>query len=289
MPELFCFGFGYCAQALARSLDREAWRIAGTARNLARARRALPGVAIHAFDGDRPLPDFLAALKAATHVLVSVPPEPEDAVLRWHGRDLAALASLRWLGYLSATSVYGDCGGAWVDETAPVRPSGERGERRAAAEAGWRELWLRHRLPVHIFRLAGLYGPGRSVLDRLRAGTARNIVKPGQQFSRIHAADVAQALAASMARPRAGVIYNLADDEPAAPQDVLAHGARLLGLPVPPPVPLAEADMSSLARSFFEDHRRIDNRLMKQELGVRLRYPTYRQGLAALAKSLAAT
>jgi nucleoside-diphosphate-sugar epimerase len=286
MRRLFCFGLGYCARALIATLDRRAWQVAGTAREVVRARHDLPGIAIHRFDGGQPLAPLAEALAEASHILVSVPPEPEDAVLRCYAPELMALGRLRWLAYLSATSVYGDCGGAWVDETAPVRPTSERGRRRADAEAAWLGLWRDHGLPVHVFRLAAIYGPGRSVLERLQAGTARNVVKPGQVFSRIHGADVAQALAVSMTRPRPGAIYNLADDAPAPTEDVLAHGAALLGLPTPPAQPFASAELSPLARSFFEDSRRIDNRLMKQELGVVLRYPSYRQGLAALAENL---
>ena len=283
MRRLFCFGLGYSARALVRGLDRETWQIAGTARDRERAAAALPGVALHRFDGGRPLADVAATFGGATHILVSIPPDPDDPVLRWHHADLQRLKALRWLGYLSATSVYGDCGGAMVDEQAPVRPSGERGRRRAEGEAAWLGLLQAHGLPVHVFRLAGIYGPGRSVLERLTAGTARHIVKPGQVFSRIHVEDIARTLAASIARPRLGAIYNVADDEPAPPQDVLAFGAALLGLPVPPEEPYRRANLGPLAASYFQDHRRIDNRLLKQELGVVLRYPNYRLGLAAMA------
>jgi nucleoside-diphosphate-sugar epimerase len=218
-----------------------------------------------------------------THLLVSVPPGlAGDPVLAVHGDDIAGIEDLAWLGYLSTTGVYGDRGGGWVDETAELSPSGERGRRRVAAEAGWLELWRDRGVPVHIFRLAGIYGPGRNPFDALRAGTAKRIDKPGQVFSRIHVADLASVLVASIARPRPGAVYNVCDDDPAAPEAVVAHAAALLGLPEPPLVPLEVAELSAMARSFYDDNKRVSNRLIKNELGVTLRYPDYRAGLAAI-------
>jgi nucleoside-diphosphate-sugar epimerase len=214
-----------------------------------------------------------------------VPPdEAGDPVLDRHGGDLARLPGLRWLGYLSTTGVYGTREGGWVDEASPLAPTGERGRRRAAAEAGWLELGHRHGLSVHVFRLAGIYGPGRSAFDALRAGTAKRIAKPGQVFSRIHVADIVAVLRASMAQPRAGAVYNLCDDDPAPPEEVVAHAAYLLGVPPPPLVPFEAAELSPMARSFYDDNKRVANRLIKEELGVRLRYPSYRDGLAALLR-----
>jgi len=195
---------------------------------------------------------------------------------------LAALPGLAWLGYLSTTGVYGDRAGGWVDEASELRPSGPRGRRRVAAEAGWLGLWRRHGVPVHIFRLAAIYGPGRSPFDALRADTARRIAKPGQVFSRIHVDDLASVLIASIARPRPGAIYNVCDDEPAAPEAVVAHAASLLGLPAPPLMPFEAAGLSPMARRFYDDNKRVSNALIKKELGVRLRYPNYRAGLAAI-------
>ncbi len=200
-------------------------------------------------------------------------------------RDLAALGSLAWLGYLSSTNVYGDCGGDWVDERSPLKPSGERGRRRVAAEAGWLDLHRRVGLPVQLFRLAGIYGPGRSALDALKAGTARRVAKPGQVFSRIHVEDLVQTLLASMARPDPGAVYNVCDDEPAAPEEVIAYAASLLGIAPPPLTDFAVADLSPLARSFYADNKRVSDRRIKDELGVALRYPTYREGLAALSRA----
>ena len=186
-----------------------------------------------------------------------------DPALDRHADDIAAIPGLAWLGYLSTTGVYGDRAGGWVDENSELRPSGPRGQRRVAAEAGWQGLWRRRGVPVHIFRLAAIYGPGRSPFDALRAGTARRIAKPGQVFSRIHVDDLAGVLVASIARPRPGAIYNVCDDEPAAPEAVVAHAASLLGLPAPPLVPFEAAGLSPMARSFYDDNKRVSNALIK--------------------------
>jgi nucleoside-diphosphate-sugar epimerase len=282
MSRLFCFGLGYSAAALARTLAPQGWRIAGTARADADcAALAAAGFDMHLFRRDRPLDR--AALAGATHVLVSVPPdEAGDPVIETHGRDLAALPELRWLAYLSTTAVYGDRRGATVDEDTPPAPANERGRRRLGAEAAWRELAQRASLPLHVFRLAGIYGPGRSALDTVRQGRARRIDLPDHVFSRIHVADLAEVLRASIARPRSGALYNVADDEPAPQADVLAYACELLGAPVPPAIPLAAAGLSEMALSFYDDNKRVANRRIKDELGVRLRYPSYREGLAAI-------
>jgi nucleoside-diphosphate-sugar epimerase len=275
-PHLFCFGLGYTARALARRLTAEGWTVAGTTRG-----DAPTGGDASRFDRDHPLP--AAALAGVTHILASVPPDAAgDPVLDLCGAAIAAMTGLRWLGYLSTTGVYGDRGGGWVDEGAALRPNGARGRRRVAAERGWRELWQRHGTPVHVFRLAGIYGPGRSPFDALRAGTARRIDRPGHLFSRIHVADAAAVLAASIARPRPGAVYNLCDDMPAAPADVVAGAAELLGVPPPPLVPLEAAGLSPMARSFWDDDKRVSNARIKAELGVRLLYPDYRAGLRAI-------
>ena len=281
-PSLFCFGLGYTALALARRLQAEGWRIAGTCREAGRQEElARLGIAARLFDRDRPLADARSLLAGFTHLLSSVPPdEAGDPVLDLHGPDITSRSELAWIGYLSTTGVYGDRQGGWVDEESALRPTGERGRRRVAAEAGWRALG--QRLPVHIFRLAGIYGPGRSAFDALRARRAQRIEKSGHVFSRIHVADIVQVLHASMARPRAGAIYNLCDDDPAAPADVIAHAAALLGVAPPPIVPFAEAKLSEMARSFYDDSKRVRNDRIKQELGVRLTYPDYRAGLAAI-------
>jgi nucleoside-diphosphate-sugar epimerase len=279
---LFCFGLGYTALALARELAAEGWRIGGTTRAAdKRARLAAEGFAMHEFARDRPLEDAAAALTGATHVLSSIAPdEAGDPVLAHHLADLRRCATLSWVGYLGTTGVYGDRGGAWVDETGAVAPTMPRTRWRAAAE----RHWLASGLPVHIFRLAGIYGPGpgRNALEAVRAGTARRIVKPGQVFGRVHVDDIVQVLRASIARPNPGAIYNVADDEPAPPQDVIAFACALLGVAPPPEVAYDEAELSPMARSFYLDNRRVCNRRIKEELGVRLRYPSFREGLTAI-------
>jgi nucleoside-diphosphate-sugar epimerase len=284
-PRLFCFGLGYSALVLARQLRRRGWQVAGTCRTEgAQAALARQGIAAHLFDRDRPLADPAAALAGTTHLLSSVPPDATgDPVIDRHADALAALdGSLTWAGYLSTTGVYGDRGGGWVDEQAELRPTGERGRRRVVAEAAWRALWQRHRVPVHLFRLAGIYGPGRSALDTVRAGQAKRVEKPGQVFSRIHVEDIASILEASIARPNPGAAYNVCDDDPAPPQEVVAFACDLLGIAPPPLVPFAQAELSAMARSFYEDNKRVDNSRIKRELGVVLRYPDYRTGLRAL-------
>jgi nucleoside-diphosphate-sugar epimerase len=292
MPRLFCFGLGFSALTFARRLLRGAeggaWRVAGTCRT-AEKQAALHAEGIEAFllDRGRPLDEAgAAALAGSTHLLSSVPPDAAgDPVVDYHRADIARLGdggALAWAGYLSTTGVYGDRGGGWVDESAARAPSGERGRRRVAAEDGWLALWREHRVPVHLFRLAGIYGPGRSALDVVRSGRAKRIDKPGQVFSRIHVEDIASVLRASIARPDPGAAYNVCDDDPAPPAEVTAFACELLGAPVPPLVPLEKADLSPMARSFYDDNRRVDNGRIKRDLGVTLAYPDYRTGLTAL-------
>lgn len=278
-PRLFCFGYSYSAEFLARRLAPRGFRIAGTARTAERvAALTAAGIDAYRFDGTAPLPPDV--LEGTTHILASIPPDADgDPALRWHGVDSGRLPGLVWIGYLSTTGVYGDRGGAWVDESMPPSPRTERARRRVAAEAAWQALTP----SAHVFRLAGIYGPGRSTLDQVRAGTARRIVKPGQVFSRIHVADIAQALEASIDRPRPGVIYNLCDDEPAASSDVVAFACSLLGIAPPPEIPFDQAQLSDMALSFYGENRRVSNAKVKRELGIELLYPTYREGLSALA------
>jgi nucleoside-diphosphate-sugar epimerase len=280
VSRLFCFGLGYSAQVLAERLLRRGWTVAGTTRDAKKAERLVArGFAVHLFERRRPLVDAPAALAGATHILSSIAPDEEgDPVLDRHLDDLRAMPGLRWVGYLSTTAVYGDRGGAWVDETSELTPTSERGRRRVAAE----RAWLDSRLPVHVFRLAGIYGPGRNPLASLRDGTAHRIVKPGQLFSRIHVEDIATVLAASIARPDPGAVYNVCDDEPAPPQDVVAFAAELLGVPPPPETPFDTAELSPMARSFYMDNRRVANSRIRNDLAVELAHPTYREGLRAL-------
>ena len=283
MDSLFCFGLGYSAEVLARRLLAQGWSVSGTAREPARldALRGM-GIQAHRFDRDHPLPS--AALAGVTHLLSSVPPDAQgDPVLDGAAQAIVSAGpGLRWIGYLSTTAVYGDWRGAWVDETSPLRPSSDRAWRRVTAEAAWQDLLRQHNLPVQVFRLAGIYGPGRSPLDDVRAGTARRVVKRGQIFSRIHVEDIANVLQASMGQPRPGAVYNVCDDEPARPQDVIAFACELLGMASPPEIPFEQASLSPMAQTFWADNKRVRNTLLHEELGVSLAYPTYREGLRGL-------
>ena len=279
---LFCFGLGYTALALARDLAAEGWQIAGTTRDPGKqARLEQEGIEVYAFARDRPLEQAAQALAGTTHVLSSIAPDERgDPVLSHHARDLLRCGAIVWAGYLGTTGVYGDRGGEWVSEADPTAPTMPRTLRRARAEGHW----LASGLPVQLFRLAGIYGPGpgRSALAAVRAGTARRIVKPDQVFCRIHVDDIVQVLRASMARPNPGAVYNVADDEPAPPQDVVTYACELLAVRPPPEIPFDAAELSPMARSFYSDSRRICNARIREELGVRLRYPSYREGLRAL-------
>jgi nucleoside-diphosphate-sugar epimerase len=283
--KLFCFGLGYSAETLAKRLAAKGWGIAGTARDLANIERLRgQGYEVVRFAGEARNAELVAALAGTTHLLHSIPPDPDgDPVLSHYRAEIADLPTLGWIGYLSTVGVYGNSAGAMVDEATPPHPNNERTRARVVAESAWLALGEEIGRPAQVFRLAGIYGPGRSALDKLRAGTARRVIKPGQVFNRIHVEDIASVLEASIARPRAGAIYNVADDEPAPPEDVITYGAELLGMEPPPVVPFEEADLTPMARSFYGDSRRISNALIKSQLGVRLAYPNYRQGLKALA------
>jgi nucleoside-diphosphate-sugar epimerase len=275
---LLSLGHGYTARAFGRRLIAQGWRVIGTTRSEdaaaeMRAEGAEPAI--------WPPADPVALAAEATHVLASAAPgrdgiDPVLAVMQ--GALTARRGAIQWAGYLSTTAVYGDTGGAWVDETAPLAPSTARGHARVAAEAAWSTLGL----PLHIFRLAGIYGPGRGPFQKVRDGQARRVIKPGQVFGRIHVDDIATVLEASLARPRPGAAYNVCDDLPAPPEDVIAEAATLLGLPIPPAVDFADAEMTPMARSFYAECKRTSNRLLHDELGVALAYPSYREGLRAL-------
>ena len=284
MSHLFCFGLGYSAQCLGRRLAAQGWRVSGTARSAEGAKAiAAAGFTTFVFDGAKPGADLRDALHAATHVLVSVPPDADgDPVLRHHGRDLEAASSVTWIGYLSTIGVYGDHQGAWIDETTPPNPSSQRSRWRLDAEVAWLALGARKGKRTQIFRLPGIYGPGRSAIDRLREGTAQCIVKPGQVFNRIHVEDIAEALCAGIAGRGAHDIYNVTDDEPAPPQDVVAFAARLLHMPPPPAIAFEAAKLSPMAASFYAENKRVGNARLRRELGVELKFPSYREGLQAI-------
>jgi len=279
---LFVFGIGYTARALIRSGRFS--HVSGTVRQEAKvACLAAEGIRAHPlsdlFDSSA-LSDDIASADAA---LVSAPPgEKGDPTLRRFGDVIAAAPNLSWIGYLSTTGIYGDAGGAWVDETTSPAPLSGHSGLRLAAEQAWLDLGRAAGKAVHVFRLTGIYGPGRNALVNLARGTAQRIVKEGQVFNRIHVDDIAATLLASMRRPRAGAVYNVSDDEPAPPQDVVTYAAQLAGVVPPAEIPFESANLSPIGRSFYAENKRISNRLIKEELGVRLRYPTYREGLEAL-------
>jgi len=285
---LFCFGLGFSAEALVRRLAARGWGIAGTARDPAKIERLqAEGYEVCRCAGEAGNAELIAALAGTTHLLHSIPPGADgDPVLRHYRDEIARLPTLEWIGYLSTVGVYGNHQGAVVNEAAEPHPNNERTRARVVAESGWLDFGEEIGRPVQVFRLAGIYGLGRSALDKLRTGTARRIIKPGQVFNRIHVEDIASVLEASIARPRSGAIYNVADDEPAPPEDVITFGAELLGIEPPPEVPFEEADLTPMARSFYGDSRRISNALIKSELGVQLAYPNYREGLRALARQV---
>jgi nucleoside-diphosphate-sugar epimerase len=284
MSHLFCFGLGYTARCLARRLAAKGWTVTATATNPESFQRVSQlGFRPVAFDGRSQGSGVGDNLTRATHVLVSAPPDDTDPVLRWHADELAGAADVAWIGYLSTVGVYGDHNGGWVDEMTPPTPLSDRSRRRLEAENAWLAFGEQNAKRVDVFRLAGIYGPGRSAIDDLRQGKARRIVKPGQVFNRIHVEDIATTVEAALARQSPHSIYNVTDDEPAASDAVLVFAAELLGMTPPPALDFATADLSPMARSFYAECKRVSNRRLKTELGVELAFPTYREGLRALA------
>jgi nucleoside-diphosphate-sugar epimerase len=285
---LICFGLGYSAQHFVEIFGQKFDRIVGTVRGAERAAalNAHPSGRLKAliFDGIAPAPDLQSAIAEADAALVSVPPDENgDAVLRACGDVLAHAQRLRAVVYLSTIGVYGDCGGAWVDEATPPQPGAARSRERLAAEQSWLNFGARHGIAVAILRLAGIYGPGQNALMQIGSGKARRMVKAGQVFNRIHVGDIAQAIDAAFTR-RATGIFNVADDAPTPPADPIVFAAQLMGVAPPPEIPFEEAapSMSPMALSFWQECRRVKNDKLKRELGVSLRYPTYREGLKAL-------
>ncbi|WP_343698819.1 SDR family oxidoreductase [Caulobacter sp.] len=279
---LFVFGLGYVGDAFAEALRARGWEIAATARDAVQAEKLRAQGILPADPADRDA--MAAALTGVNAILVTAPPGPDGCPAL--EAIIPALAQAQafpdWIGYLSTTGVYGDFDGRWVFETSPLKAQSVEGARRVGAERDWQEVARGMGLTLAAFRLPGIYGPGRSALDRLRAGEGRRIVKAGQVFSRIHVEDIVTGLLASLDRPRASGVYNLVDDEPAPPQDVMEHAARLLGVPVPPDLPFNELGLSPATRRFYAENKRVSNALAKAELGWRPKYATYREGLAAI-------
>ncbi|MFT6579987.1 MAG: hypothetical protein ACJAU6_000412 [Alphaproteobacteria bacterium] len=284
---------GYSACALGRILFSEGWRVGGSCRDDSNreslSAQGFESVVLNGespavvLNGAAPGAGFDDFLSGATHLLVSAPPGAAgDPFLLKFAGQIARLKNLQWAGYLSTTGVYGDRNGDWVDEASPLQPTGDRGQRRVDAEAAWLELWRDHEIPVHIFRLAGIYGPGRNQISKVRAGAAKRIDKPGQVFSRIHIDDIAGVLRASIQRPNPGAVYNVCDDEAAPPSDVIAFIAAQIGVAPPPLTPFEDAELSAMGRSFYRDNKRVSNRRIKEELGVDLKWPDYRVGLMGI-------
>lgn len=288
-PEkLFCFGLGYTGSALARHLSDFGWLVDGSIRS---PKNNSPWtrseIAVHIFNGEEPCQEALESIRSADYVLSCIrPTEKGDPILIHHAQDLIENRNLKWAGYLSTTGVYGDHAGGEVDESSPMNLSNERNRRRAAAEREWLKLWERHSLPVHIFRLVGIYGPGRGTLEKLKQGKAQRIDCPGAAFSHIHIDDAVQVLARSMQSPNPGGIYNVCDDAPVSQRESMEYACDILNNPYPPLVGLDESNLSELGRSFYSDRKQVQNRRIKEELGVKLKFPNYREGLAALAEQM---
>ncbi|HPF46034.1 MAG: SDR family oxidoreductase [Alphaproteobacteria bacterium] len=262
---LFCFGLGYTANHLIRSLSPVKWQFSGSKRT-----------GKNRFNTNEPLQDADKILKKVTHLLISIPPDKNisDPVLFHHKKDIENMPNLKWIGYLSATSVYGNYNGDWVDEQTPLNPTGQRGKNRLDAE----KLWLSLDRPVHIFRLAGIYGPDRNQIDSVRNGTARKIIKPGHVFSRVHVDDICSALIRSMEQPAQKEIYNIADDCPAATADILDFICQELNLPPIEGELYENSDISPALRSFYQDNKRVKNDYAKRDLNWQPKFPSYKEG-----------
>jgi nucleoside-diphosphate-sugar epimerase len=281
--KLFCFGYGYTANFLAERLRKFGWKIAGTTTDPdKRAFLKQSGVEAQLYDHNHTIMDPHQTFRDVTHVLLSIPPGPDgDPVVDVHGLDLAKLPNLEWAGYLSTTAIYGNQDGNWVDEQTPPEPASRRGSLRLRAEQQWQFLHMNDGLPLHIFRLSGIYGPGRSAIDSVRTGTALRIDKPGHVFNRVHVEDIVQVLIASMNRPNAGSIYNVSDDLPSSSHEVVSFACNLVGISPPPLMSYDQAEMAPIVRSFYKDNKRVKNDRIKDELGIELLYPDYHSGLQA--------
>jgi nucleoside-diphosphate-sugar epimerase len=284
---LFCFGLGYTCRRLAHRLLKQGWHVSGTTRSEESAAALRhDGVDAWLFGGSAGDTLDKTAFADVTHLIASIPPGTEgDPALVWQPGWISHTRSLRWVGYLSTPAVYGDRDGALVHEDDDPNPGSGRGERRLAAEGAWVSAFQKTDAFVQLFRLSGIYGPNRNVIEQLRNGTARIIDKPGQVFNRIHVDDIGTIVMASMQRPNHGRIYNVADDEACPSGDVIRYAAALLGMQPPEPIPFDRAELSPMARSFYSECKRLDTTRIKSELGVKLTYPTYREGLRSILQS----
>lgn len=273
MINLFCFGYGYTAQSIATLVKENGGTAQGTSRTSTMTMN-LP------FSSEQRVP--ASALENVTHILISIPPQQgADLVWNAHVNDFKTMPHLQWIGYLSTTGVYGDMQGEWVDETTKCQPSQQRSQERYHVEQRWLSCLD---LPMHIFRLSGIYGSKRNVFEQIYAGTAQRICKPGHVFSRIHQEDLAQIIYHSMCHPTPGEIYNVADDLPTSQQEVIEYACDLLKAPYPALVPFKNAELSPMAKSFYAECRRVNNDKIKDALGIKLKFPTFREGLERLVK-----
>lgn len=286
MNHLLIFGVGFSALEVAIHYVNRGWRVTGTVRESEKAAGlSRLGIETIILDTAAPSDDVCAMLKTATHILISIPPNDDsDPIADLYGSEIRDKApNLQWIGYFSSLGVYGDHNGAWVDETTPSTPATARGERRVIAEAAWRDLVQDTSIALTVFRLAGIYGPGRSAIDTVRSGKARRIIKPGQVFNRIHVADIVQVVVAVIEQEPTGFeVYNVCDDEPAPPADVVEYAANLIGADVPPAIPIEDAGLSPMGMSFYGEVKRVRNNKIKTDLSVHLKYPDYRTGLKAI-------
>jgi nucleoside-diphosphate-sugar epimerase len=278
---LFCFGLGFAARALAKRMRSNEWNISGTCRGKDRE-SVLKELSVFSFDGTDAAEEIRNALTKATHLLISIPPQPSgDVVLKNFSSHIAECKNLQWIGYISSTGVYGDTQGEWVDESSPLQPETELNIRRVEAEKSWLKM-----TPVMIFRCAAIYGHGRNLLVSIKQKRARRIEKPGLVFSRIHVEDLARILEASIKNPQPGEIYNVSDDKPSSPSETIEYACKLLNVKPPPLIPFESAELSTIVRGFYQTCKRVGNKKIKEELGVKLQYPDYRSGLEAILKTM---
>ncbi len=286
IKNLFCFGFGFAAQALARRMNTRKWKVSGSCRAMDQ-KDSLRNLSMLPFDGTFATQEICDALDKATHLLVTIPPQPSgDVVLENFSSKIAQCKNLEWIGYVSSTGVYGDTQGEWVDESSSLQPATELNLRRVQAEKDWLNLGKQKGFPVMVFRCVAIYGPGRNLLVSVKQGRARRIEKSGLVFSRIHVEDLAQTLEASIRNPQPGAIYNVSDDHPSPPAEAVEYACELLQVSPPPLIPFESASLSETARGFYQTCKRVSNKKIKEELGVKLKYPDYRTGLNAILKSM---
>lgn len=281
----FCFGLGYTAQFLIKKLQSQGWIVGGTVRNLEKQKKLLEsGCSTYVLNSAPISKNLFDLLQDYSHILFSIPPDAQgrNLFLKDNPDFFKNMRHLSWIGYLSATSVYGDQQGRWVDEKTSPHPTTDRGYKRWLAEQEWQLLYQQSQLPIHIFRLSSIYGPGRNALVNILDGTAKLIEQPGQIFNRLHINDIIQVLETSMQQPKPGAIYNLADDEPAPPADVIRYACRLLGKKDLIATSLHDPSISEMTRSFYQESKRVSNQLIKDQLKIKLLYPTYREGLENL-------